>query len=220
MEELSVALEDLQAQKLEAEIRKLTLESERNEVALATERRIAARKAASADEHKVYTFYDQVSVDSCYNAQGVLAEWSRSDPGCPITIVLTSPGGSVTDGLGLYDYILSLRSIGHYVTVVALGMAASMGGVLLQAGDRRVIGPNAFLLIHEASAGTYGKVTDMQEQLAFVGRLQGKCLDILASRSTISRQVIARRWKKMDWWLDAEEAVEGGFADEILSAGP
>ena len=209
----------LENRKLEAEIRKLILEAERNEVALATERRIAGRKAASADEHKVYTFYDQVSVDSCYQAQHTLAEWSRSDPGCPMTIVLTSPGGSVTDGLGLYDYLLSLRAQGHHITIVALGMAASMGGVLLQAGDRRVIGPNAFLLIHEASAGTYGKTTDMQEQLAFIGRLQGKCLDILASRSSLSRQVIARKWKKMDWWLDAVEAVEGGFADEILSAG-
>lgn len=209
----------LETQKLNAEVRKLNAEADRIELALQEDLRVTAHKDASPDAHKVFTFYDGVTSETCYGAIVVLSEWSRKDPGCSITIVLTSPGGSVVDGLGLYDFLLHLRSLGHHITIVALGLAASMGGVLLQAADVRIIGPNAFLLIHEASAITSGKTSDMQEQLAFVDRLQGKCLDILTSRSNLTRPTIARKWKKMDWWLDGPEAVEAGFADAVLD-GP
>lgn len=217
---ISAVRESLEAEKLQAEIRNTIALAERNELALGNERRIRDRRSAAPEEHRVFTFYDGVTGDSCYGAMLTLAEWSRESPGCDLTIVLTSGGGSVTDGLALYDFLTHLRVQGHHITIIALGMAASMAGVLLQAGDRRVIGSNAFLLIHEASAATYGKTTDMQEQLAFVGRLQGKCLDILSSRSNLTRQVISRKWKKMDWWLDGQEAVGAGFADEVLDTPP
>ena len=128
-------------------------------------------------------------------------------------MVFNSPGGSVLDGLALFDYLRQLRQAGHHVTTVALGRAASMGAVLLQAGDRRLIGENAFMLVHEVSHLSAGKVSELEDNVDFTRRLQKRLLAILASRSTLSDAQIARRWARKEWWLDASEAVELGFAD-------
>lgn len=107
-----------------------------------------------------------------------LGSWSRREPGCAMKIIFNSPGGSIIDGLALYDFILELRANGHYVETIAVGMAASMGGILLQAGHERVVGANAFVLVHEASTGAMGKTSEIEDEVAFVKRLQEKLLDI------------------------------------------
>jgi ATP-dependent Clp protease protease subunit len=122
----------------------------------------------------------------------------------------------VLDGLALFDYLRQLRSIGHPVRTMALGRAASMGAVLLQAGSKRVIGRNAFLLIHEVSHLSVGKVSEMEDGVGFTKRLQQRLLAILAERSTLTERELSRRWVRRDWWLDAEEAVALGLADELL----
>jgi ATP-dependent Clp protease protease subunit len=94
-------------------------------------------------------------------------------------------------------------------------MAASMGGILLQAGSHRVLAPNAYMLIHEVSSLAWGGASELEDEVAFVKRLQDRILDILAERSTMTRQQIARKWKRKDWWLDAPEALRLGFVDEI-----
>jgi len=114
-----------------------------------------------------YTFYDEVSEDSVKNCLAELSSWSRRFPAKPIILILNSPGGEVIAGLALFDYILKLRSDGHHVTVIVLGMVASMGGILLQAGDTRVMGKYSQLLIHEVSAGTSGILPAMEDSVAF-----------------------------------------------------
>lgn len=170
---------------------------------------------ASASESGVYHFMNAVGAESSKMCILTLDMWSRRRPGTDFKIVFNSPGGSVFHGLALYDFIDELKDRGHTITTVARGMAASMGGILLQAGDTRIIGANAHMLIHEVSAMEAGKVSEMEEQLEFTKRLQKRCLNILASRSTMNPAQISRRWKKHDWWLDANEVVELGFADEI-----
>jgi ATP-dependent protease ClpP protease subunit len=90
-----------------------------------------------------------------------------------------------------------------------------MGGILLQAGDERVIGKNAHLMIHEISAGAVGKLSEIEDEAKFCAMLSDRLVDILAERSTLTPTQIKRRWKRKDWWLSAEEAVELGFADRI-----
>lgn len=170
---------------------------------------------ASSDEANVYFFHGPVNAMSSADCLESLGMWSRKKPASPITLVFNSPGGSVFEGLALYDFIKDLRSRGHHVTTKSVGMAASMGGVLLQAGDERVMGSNAFMLIHEVSAGQMGKVSDLEDALEFTQRLQDKLLGILAERSTMTTAQIKRKWKKKDWWLDANEALELGFVDRI-----
>ena len=206
----------LKLRKLELEVAEAELTTEKARVELENAKREAEKARAKAEESLIYTFYDQVDEESIKAALAELGKWTRRFPGKEIKIILNSPGGSVIAGLALYDYILSLRSSGHKVTVVALGMAASMGGVLLQAGDRRVIGKNAMLLIHEVSAGAAGKQSEMEDQVRFTSRLWDKLAVILAERSKLSARQIKTRAKRVDWWLSASEAVKLGFADEIL----
>lgn len=206
----------LAEQRAWAEIRKLQLETERTVLELAALRRHERDTVADPSEAHVYTFYSSVEAESVQQCMAELGQWSRRDPGSPITVIFNSPGGSVLDGLALFDYLRRLRNTGHFVTTMALGRAASMGAVLLQAGDHRVVGENAFLLIHEVSNHTTGKVSEMEDGVEFTRRLQKRLLAILAARSTLTDQQIARRWTRNEWWLDAAEAVSLGLADEVL----
>lgn len=195
------------------ELRKLELETDRAALELDVARRREVEAEADADRARTYTFYSEVDADSVRRCLADLGQWSRRDPGSPITVIFNSPGGSVLDGLALFDFLRQLRSQGHHLTTVAIGRAASMGAVLLQAGDVRLMGDNAFLLVHEVSNLSSGKVSEMEDSVEFSRRLQRRLLTILASRSQLTEVQIQRRWARKDWWLDAAEAVEIGLAD-------
>jgi ATP-dependent Clp endopeptidase proteolytic subunit ClpP len=206
----------LDEQRAWAEVRKLQLDTERTVLELSALRRRERDLAADPAEAQVYTFYAAVDADSVSTCMAELGQWSRRQPGSPITVIFNSPGGSVLDGLALFDYLRRLRTIGHEVTTIALGRAASMGAVLLQAGSKRVVGENSFVLIHEVSNSSAGKVSEMEDGVEFTRRLQKRLLAILAERSTLTDQQIQRRWARKEWWLDASEAVAVGLADEVL----
>ena len=208
--------EDLAEQRTWAELRKLQLETERAAIELEAMRRREREVAADPAQALVYTFYSGVDADSVKECMAELGLWARRDPGAPLTVVFNSPGGSVLDGLALFDYLRQLRAAGHLVTTIGLGRTASMGAVLLQAGDRRIIGANAFMLIHEVSHLSSGKVSEMADGVEFSRRLQRQLVRILAERSTLTEAQIQRRWERKEWWLDAEEAVELGLADQLL----
>lgn len=146
-----------------------------------------------------------------------LQHWERRDPGKPITIDINSPGGFVSEGLALYDQILRMRRLGHHVTTRAVGVAASMGAVLLQAGDVRIADPRAKILIHEGSAGIGGTISQMEDYKALVDMFLADVLDILAERSKLSRRQIQAKAKRKDWWMTADEALKYGFIDHIDS---
>ena len=207
--------EDLCDQRMWAELRKLQLDTERTALELDILRRREIEAAAEPDRARIYTFYSAVDGESVRQCMAELGQWSRREPHAPITVIFNSPGGSVLDGLALFDFLRQLRNAGHHITTVALGRAASMGGVLLQAGDHRVMGENAFMLIHEVSHLSSGKVSEMEDGVEFTRRLQKRLLAILSSRSTLSEVQIARRWTRKEWWLDATEAVALGLADEV-----
>jgi ATP-dependent Clp endopeptidase proteolytic subunit ClpP len=177
--------------------------------------RTKAETLASPQYTGIYTFYGSVNSDSVKTAMRDLGAWARREPEANFRIVFNSPGGSVIDGFAFFDFIKELRSLGHNIETVALGYAASMGGILLQAGDKRVIGSNAYMLIHEISSFAFGKASELEDELKLVKRLQEKALDILAERSTMNKSQIKRKWVKTDWWIDAAEALEFGFVDEI-----
>jgi ATP-dependent Clp endopeptidase proteolytic subunit ClpP len=189
--------------------------AEKNDVETKMLNRRLRDENASSNEAQVYYFHGPVSPITSADCVELLAMWARKNPGSDMTVVFNSPGGSVFEGLALYDSIQDIRARGHHVTTKSIGMAASMGGVLLQAGDERVMGQNGFMLIHEVSGGNMGKASELEDVLKFMGRLQDKCCGILASRSTLSVAQIKRRWKKTDWWLDSEEALRYGFIDRI-----
>jgi ATP-dependent Clp endopeptidase proteolytic subunit ClpP len=207
--------ENLTDQRQWAEVRKLQIDTERAAAELDAYRRREADTAAE-EGRRTYTFYARVEEESVRACMATLTSWSSRAPAAPLTIIFNSPGGAVHDGLALFDFLRHLRFTGHHLTTIALGRAASMGAVLLQAGDRRVIGSNAFVMLHEVSNGASGKVSEIEESVELSKRLQKRLLAILADRSTLTMQQIQRKWTRRDWWLDAEEAVLLGFADEML----
>ena len=209
-------------EKLAAEIENLKSDTAKNnaERSLILEnyewtRRRHEEELAASDEHGLFELWGPVTDTSVGGVVRVLGDYSRKCPAAPIHIAFNSPGGSVFAGLALYDYIRSLQSVGHKITTNTIGYAASMGGILLQAGDERVAGRNAYMLIHEVSTVGYGKLSEIADEVKFSNRLQDRCCAILASRSTLSVDEIKKRWHKTDWWLDADEMLEFGFVDRI-----
>lgn len=174
-----------------------------------------ARYFASQDAHRLFTFDMQVSKNSVAECIAFLGQWHREDPTKPVKLIFNSPGGSVIDGLALFDYVIQLRNEGAKIDTVTLGYAASMAGILLQCGEKRSMGKNAYLMIHEVSSGAIGKISEIEDEAKFVKQLNDRLFAILADRSSLSLRSILRRAKRKDWWLDAEQALEHGFCDEI-----
>ncbi len=204
--------------KFNLESKKLRLETERLDLELESMNRhkgwIDTESGESSDT-LIYSFDFPVQGSTVRETIHFLTRWSRRWPGEKMTIIFNSPGGEVTEGLALFDFIQELRTRGHEIETVSIGMAASMAGILLQAGDHRVMSKNAVILIHEISSITMGGASQMADDLKFVEMLQTKILSILAERSTLSVRQIKNRWSRKDWWLDADTALDLGFCDEI-----
>lgn len=165
--------------------------------------------------HHTYDFTSEVGYTSMRNCLAQLRIWERNDPGCDIEIIFSSPGGSIIDGMALFDYIQKLRRAGHKVTTGALGMVASMAGILLQAGNRRWMGAEAYLLVHELQAGAIGKIGELEDEMKLLHMMSSRILDIFASRTKLSKKQLEARWKRTDWWLDSRTALRDGFVDEV-----
>ncbi len=171
---------------------------------------------ANNDEWRhIYFFNDSITPDSVEACMAALDRWSRRDPGCDITIIINSPGGNVIAGMQLYDYIRMISRQGHHITTMALGMAASMGGILLQAGDTRVMGRETYILVHEVASVAWGKMGEIEDEVEFLHKIQDRILGIFADRTKLTKAQLAKNWKRKDWWFDSTEALRDGFVDEV-----
>jgi ATP-dependent Clp protease protease subunit len=210
-----VARDNAEAAKLTAEARKAEADAAIREMERAKAERQRAEELAANKYHCVYRFTTAVDPKSVQACMEQLDIWTRLDPPCEITIIFTSPGGDVVPGLALWDYLQGLRRQGHVLRTHTEGMAASMAGILLQAGSVRSMGSEAWLLIHEVQAGMMGSWGELEDRMGWLERVQDRILDIFAARATISKATIKRRWKRQDWWIDSAEALKLGFVDEV-----
>lgn len=206
---------DAETRKLLAEAAEAEAKAEIARIGLERTREQRLEELAGNKYHHVYLFEGQVNLDTVDRCIRQLTIWMRNEPGCPIDVIFKSPGGDVIQGMALYDFIQELRARGHYITTLALGWAASMAGILLQAGDKRVIGREAYVLIHEISSGAIGKIGEMEDELKFLKKIQARILDIFAKRAKVSRGYFAKNWRRKDWWLDSDECLKIGFVDEV-----
>lgn len=217
----SAALNDLHAEHLRHMIEQTRVESEMAKIAYAQMER-EERIARTGDlYHRSYTFDSEVSERSVKLCIQTLTAWSRDEPGCSITLYLNSPGGDIVEGFALIDFLLDLRRRGHHVRTIALGMAASMSAVILQAGDERIMGPNAILLIHEGSLGAVGSFGEVEDRVALMTKLHSRIFQLFADRAAplnakTTASYLKRQAKRTDWWLDSTEALELGIVDSIL----
>ena len=200
--------------KIEADTSKINVEKTRWQGLVDDDDRSRSWTNASHAEHMRYHFVGTVGRDSVRDAIQELGRWCRRKPETDLTILLNSPGGSVIDGLALYDFLEELK-VGRSVHGVVRGMAASMGAVLLQAGTTRTIGKNAHVLIHEISTGAIGKLSELEDEVEFARKLNDRLSEILAERSTLDAKKIRGKMKSKDWWLQSAQAIDLGFADTI-----
>lgn len=182
-------------------------------------------KASDLFAH-VYYFGDMVCEASVEKCMTILDLWDRTEPGCEITLVFNSPGGSVIDGLALYDHIQMIRRHGHKVTTLAEGMAASMAGILLQSGEVRAIGNEAWVLIHQVQAAMMGTMGQIEDRMKMLNRIQERVLDIFAAKAdearirgtaaeALTKEQFKERWERTDWWLSSEDCLRYGVVDEV-----
>ena len=131
-----------------------------------------------------------------------------------IMLYINSPGGSVYDGLAIYDTMMHLKCD---VATVGIGMQASMGAFLLSSGKKgkRSILPHSTVMIHQPSAGTRGKVTDMEIDLKEGIRLK-KLLNEILAKNTGQKLTVIEKDSDRDYWMSAEDAKKYGIVDNIL----
>lgn len=209
-----------ETEKLKAETRKAEAEALVSEIEARAEYRKREREKAGDEENYLYRFAGEVSKNSVTNCMKKLTQWSRLKPKCDIEIIFSSPGGSIIDGFELFDFIQDLRNRGHHITTGTLGMAASMAGILLQAGDTRWVGGQAWVMIHRAAFGAFGKTYEVEDEVEFVKRIEERILEIFTSRSKLTKQKIKKSWDRKDWWISADEAVELNLVDEVRASLP
>jgi len=139
----------------------------------------------------------------------------REDPERDISLYIHCPGGVVTAGLAMYD---TMQLIRPDVSTICVGMAASMGTVLLTAGapGKRYALPNATLHMHQPVGGAQGQASDIEIAAKEILRLQDILRGILSKHTSQTIEKIARDSDR-DYYLNAEQAVEYGLVDEILA---
>ncbi len=137
------------------------------------------------------------------------------DPDKDIQFYINSPGGSVTDGMAIYD---TMQYVKCDVSTICVGMAASMGAFLLSSGakGKRVALPNAEIMIHQPSAGTRGQVTDMAIHLRRLEIVKTRMNRILSENTGQSLEEVTQACER-DNFMSADEAREYGIIDQVIT---
>ena len=146
--------------------------------------------------------------------QAQLLYLDSTDPGKDISIYINSPGGSVTAGLGIYD---TMQFISRDVATICTGMAASMGAVLLVAGQegKRSALPHSRVMIHQPLGGVQGQASDIEIEAKEIQKFKKELYNIISNHSHTPYEKV---WADSDrnYWMTAEEAKEYGMIDSVL----
>ena len=135
-----------------------------------------------------------------------------------INMYINSPGGSVYAGLGIYD---TMQYVSPDVATICIGMAASMGCVLLAAGThgKRAALKHARIMMHQPSGAIGGQATDIEITVKEIRKIKKDLYDIVCHHSGKNVEQVAADFDR-DYWLTAEEARDYGFVDEVLLTNP
>src|ERR1700704_4182790 len=139
-----------------------------------------------------------------------------SDPKKDIHLYINSPGGSVTAGLAIYD---TMQFVTCDVNTYCIGMAASMGAVLLAAGTRgkRFALPNSDIMIHQVSGGAQGTASDVERTVEFMFKLKKRLIHILAVHTGKPDDQV-KLDSDRDYYMTADEAKAYGLVDEVVKS--
>ena len=152
---------------------------------------------------------DDNANEICAKILLLAAEDSQKD----IFLYINSPGGSITAGMAIYD---TMQFVPNDIVTVGIGMAASMGQLLLTAGTKgkRYITPNARVLLHQPHGGFGGTSSDIQTQAALILDMKKRLAEITAAQTGKTVEQVNADGDR-DRWFSAEEALAYGFVDHI-----
>ena len=137
------------------------------------------------------------------------------DPGKEIKFYINSPGGVVTSGMVIYD---TMQMISSPVSTICMGMAASMGSILLSGGEKgkRFIYPHGEVMIHQPSGGGQGTSADLEIMAEQIRKIKALGAQILANNCGQTFEKVMKDFDR-DYWMDAEESVKYGIVDGVMS---
>lgn len=140
------------------------------------------------------------------------------DPKKDVSIYINSPGGQITAGLAIYD---TMQFMGYEISTYCLGMAASMGALLLMSGTKgkRFALPNSRIVIHQPHGGVIGTSSDIERQANEILELKSICAKIMTEKTGNSLEKILEDSDR-DFYMNAEEAVDYGIIDKVASHTP
>lgn len=166
-------------------------------------------------EHRIIRVTGEINQESADLITSQLLYLEAENPNADIFMYINSPGGEVLSGLGIYD---TMQYIKPDIVTICVGMAASMGSLLLTAGTRckRYIFPNCQIMIHQPSGSMQGKESDIQKAAAHIAFLKQRLYKIYQKHT---KQTIQKLTVDMDRdnWLTAEESVNYGLTDKIIT---
>ena len=166
-------------------------------------------------EDRIIFLNEEVTEATASVVVAQLLHLANEDPNKDIQLYINSPGGSVYDGLAIYD---TIQYIKPDVQTIGIGLQASMGAFLLSSGTKgkRFVLPNSRVMIHQPSSGTQGKVTDQEITLREAIALKEKLAEMMA-KNTGQKAAKVKADMERDFWMSAEEAVKYGVADEVIA---
>lgn len=154
-----------------------------------------------------------VDAESCAVVIRGLLHLQRQDPTTPITLYINSPGGEVQSGLALYNV---MQAVSCPIRTVCLGMAASMGALLFIAGNEREILPHSRVMIHDPLIGAGGSALSVKARADDLMRIRDITAGVIARHSGMSIERVFELTAS-DTYFEAEEAIEAGLADRIIT---
>lgn len=165
-------------------------------------------------EQRIVFLGSQVDEATASVVVAQLLHLASEDPKKDISLYINSPGGSVYDGLAIYD---TMQYIAPDVATYGIGLQASMGALLLSSGakGKRHLLPNARVMIHQPSSGTKGYVTDQEISLRESVDIKEILLDIMVKNTGGKRAKIKTDMER-DFWMSAADARDYGLVDKVL----
>ena len=168
--------------------------------------------SAKAGENHIYIYDEVASGGWGFSAGDLVAALQDIDKDAPITVHINSIGGDVFEGLAIYNLLRSRQN----VTTVTEGLAASIASVIFLAGSVRQIHEHAMLMVHDPSIFAAGKAEDLENMLELLSKAKDQITSIYLSNSTLTEAEINSLLSK-DSYITSDEAVNSGFATEIVS---
>lgn len=163
-------------------------------------------------DRKVF-LWGQVDDHSAKHVVERLLFLEMEEPGKEIQLIINSPGGYVTAGFAIYD---TMKSISSPVSTICTGLAASMGSILLSAGEkgRRFVMPHGRVMIHQPSGGAGGPASDIEIQMQEIIKTKELGAKILAENCGQTMERIMKDFNR-DYWMSADESLEYGIVDGV-----